>query len=479
MPADEREFRIRPQAPKVKKQGSGSRGWSIAFKTVMHYARMSRHLGSCGASGGGRAASRFRQRCAVRVTYSPNRISGQWRAHGKYISRDSAVMTSGTEPGFSATAESVDVADTLDTWQSARDERVFKLILSPEFGDRVDLQSLTREMMSRMETELSRKLEWCAVAHFNTEHPHVHVTLRGRADGRALRLDRAYIKFGIRMAAEDLCTAQLGYRTELDAVEAERREVGEQRFTSLDRIINRASENSPVSAMPAPGRQFMFALTVPDREAPDFVRVRQRHLAARLVRLQKMGLAEPSGPNAWDVRTDFGAVLRAMQRAQDRQRLLQVHGALLSDDRLPLVLTNPRRTPALNGRVLTHGEEDSGRQYLLLEGTDARIHFIYHTPEVSSAWGNGKLRPNAFVRFRRFSGVDGRPVVEIADLGDAEGLLRNKGHLRSIINTVKLDTGPPSEQLWEGWLGRYNAAIEGARAAIRSHQRSASFGREQ
>jgi hypothetical protein len=49
------------------------------------------------------------------VTYSPNRISGQWQAHGKYISRDSAVNASGTEPGFSATAESVDVADTLDT----------------------------------------------------------------------------------------------------------------------------------------------------------------------------------------------------------------------------------------------------------------------------------------------------------------------------------------------------------------------------
>jgi len=209
MPADEREFRIRPQAPKVKKHSDGGRGWSIAFKTVMHYARTSRHLGAGGASGGGRAASRFRQRCAVRVTYSPNRISGQWRAHGKYISRDSAVKTSGTEPGFSATADSVDVADTLHTWQSARDERVFKLILSPEFGDRVDLQRLTREMMSRMETELSRGLEWCAVAHFNTEHPHVHVALRGRADGRALRLDRAYIKFGIRMAAEDYSGPQI------------------------------------------------------------------------------------------------------------------------------------------------------------------------------------------------------------------------------------------------------------------------------
>ena len=477
MPADEREFRLRPHAPKVKKHGSGGRGWSIAFKTVMHYARMSRRLGSGRASGGGPAASRFRQRCAVRVTYSPNRVSGQWRAHGKYISRDSAVKTSGTEPGFSATAESVDVAETLDTWQSARDERVFKLILSPEFGDRMDLQHLTREMMSRMETELSRKLEWCAVAHFNTEHPHVHVALRGRADGRGLRLDRAYIKFGIRMAAEDLCMAQIGYRTELDAMEAERREVGEQRFTSLDRIISRACEKATESAISAAGPQFVFALTVPDREAPDFAHVRQRHLAARLVHLQKMGLAEPAGPNAWRVRSDFAAVLRAMQKAHDRQRLLQVHGTLLSDDRLPMVVTNLRRTPALDGRVLTHGEEDSGRQYLLLEGTDARIHFIYHTAEVSNARGNGKLRPNAFIRFRRLTGANGRPVADISDLGDAERLLRNKGHFRTIINGMNQYRAPLSEQLWSGWLGRYNAAIERVRAAPTRRQRSASLGR--
>lgn len=477
MPADEREFRLRPQAPKVKRHGGAGQSWSIAFKTVMHYARTSRHLGPGGASGGGRAASRFRQRCAVRVTYSPNRISGQWRAHGKYISRDSAVKAPGTEPGFSAAAKSVDVADTLDTWQSARDERVFKLILSPEFGDRVDLQQLTREMMSRMETEISRKLEWCAVAHFNTEHPHVHVALRGRADGRALRLDRAYIKFGIRMAAEDLCTAQIGYRTELDAVEAERREVGEQRFTSLDRIISRACEKATESATPAAGPQFVFSLTAPDREAPEFVHVRQRHLAARLVHLQKMGLAEPTGPNAWLVRNDFAGVLRAMQNAHDRQRLLHIHGALLSDDRLPLVVTNPRRTPALDGRVLTHGEDDSGRQYMLLEGTDARVHFIYHTPEVSNAWGKGKLRPNAFVRFRRFSGAAGRPVVEISDLGDAERLLRNKGHFQSIVNGMNQDIGSLSEQLWSGWLGRYHAATVSARGAATSRQRGAGLGR--
>ena len=47
------------------------------------------------------------QRCAVRVSYSPNKTKGQWRAHGRYLERDSAIgdnkafnqTEAGAEPG--------------------------------------------------------------------------------------------------------------------------------------------------------------------------------------------------------------------------------------------------------------------------------------------------------------------------------------------------------------------------------------------
>ena len=32
---------------------------------------------------------RFNQRCAVRVIFSRNKTAGQWRAHGRYLMRDS------------------------------------------------------------------------------------------------------------------------------------------------------------------------------------------------------------------------------------------------------------------------------------------------------------------------------------------------------------------------------------------------------
>lgn len=109
--------------------------------------------------------------------------------------------------------------------------------------------------MARMERDLDTRLEWAAVVHRNTEHPHVHIVLRGiRQDGAELRLERGYIQHGLRAHAEDLCTAQLGYRTELDAAESQRREVTQQRFTSLDWLIlrNAAADDDPEHLWVAP-----------------------------------------------------------------------------------------------------------------------------------------------------------------------------------------------------------------------------------
>ena len=84
-------------------------------------------------------------------------------------------------------------------WQAAGDQRVWKLIISPEFGERVDLMRLTRDVMASAEKALQTKLEWVAVAHYNTEHPHVHVALRGkRHDGTPLLLPREFVRNGLR-----------------------------------------------------------------------------------------------------------------------------------------------------------------------------------------------------------------------------------------------------------------------------------------
>jgi type IV secretory pathway VirD2 relaxase len=348
-------------------------------------------------------------------------------------------------------------AKELERWQSEGDPRLWKLIVSPEFGERLDLDRLTRDLMVRMEKELGTRLEWVAVTHFNTGHPHVHIALRGiRDDKSALDLPRDYVRQGIRAIAEDLCTRQLGHRNQLDAIASERGEIQEHRFTSLDRAINRA--NSPeVSDSGSTAEHFLVR-----RAGETAGRAREQHIDARLLVLNQMGLAEQVGVREWLVRRDFETVLKAMQRTNDRQKMLASHGALLSDERLPLVVLDMRKLKTLEGRVLAHGEEEvgkgAGRHYLLMEGTDAKVHLIYYTPEMEEARSRGKLRPNAFIRLQK-QFENGRPVLEIEDSGDAERVLRNKRHFNDKVKSLLNHGTVPSEDGWGGWLGRYQATM--------------------
>lgn len=450
------EFRVRPSRPRAGGQ-SEARAWSTALRTVLRYAgssRRSKKSEGAGASGG--AVRRFNQRCAVRTMYTANKTAGQWRAHGRYIARESgggAVLFRTVDEVMAGTDGRVDPASELERWQSEGDPRLWKLIVSPEFGERLDLDRLTRDLMARMEKDLGTKLEWVAVTHFNTEHPHVHIALRGvRADKSALDLPRDYVRHGIRSIAEDLCTRQLGHRNQLDAIAAERREIQERRFTSLDRMISRSNSIDGSTA-----EHFV----VHRRSGPES-RTRDEHIDARLVVLQQMGLANAGGADEWLVRRDFETVLKAMQRTNDRQKMLASHGALLSDERLPLVVLDVRKLKTVEGRVLVHGEDDAGpaagRHYLLLEGTDAKVHLIYYTPEMEEARSRGKLRANSFVRLQR-QFKDGRPVLEIEDFGDAERLLKNKRHLAGRAKQLRSDAFVPVGDAWGGWLGRYHAAL--------------------
>jgi hypothetical protein len=389
--------------------------------------------------------------------YSRNTTTGQWRAHGRYIARESAAGTSQIQAPTDG-GPSREPGQILGDWQKAADPRLWKLIVSPEFGDRVDLSALTRDLMNRMERDLGTRLEWVAVSHFNTEHPHVHIAIRGiRDDGTPLDMDRDYIRAGIRSRAEEICTRQLGLRSGLDAAEAERREVAAHRFTSLDRKISRAAQNSTYPA-DSEATYFAFDLDLRSGRLDD----RVRHLAARLAKLESMGLAQSAGKSKWNVRRDFGTILKAMQIANDRQKTLAAHGALLSDPRLAVTVLDRRKLTSVEGRVLGHGEEESGnvagQHYMLLEGTDAKIHLIYHTPETEVARSRGRLKANSFIRLlKQFE--NGRPVLEITDHGSADRVLQNRAHFEDRARVLMRAGVTLGTQDWGGWLGQYHATL--------------------
>jgi len=399
----------------------------------------------------------YSQRCAVRVMYAKNATRGQWKAHGRYIARESASQGRAVEAGFDATERGINIATRLDEWQLAGDERMWKLIVSPEFGDKIDLVQLTRDLMQRMTRDLDTRLEWVASAHFNTDNPHVHIALRGvRENGKSFRLERDYVKHGIRSIAEDLCTRQLGYRTQRDIAEAQRREVTQHRFTSLDRSIARDK--------PTEGESSHFHVSRNSSHPQN------QYAVARLRTLESMGLAEGAGLDHWLVRQNFETTLRAMQRLGDRQKILAAHGVPVSDTRLPLVMFDLRNCTTLEGRILVHGEDEgTGRSFMMLEGTDAKVHCIYHTPQMSEVRGRGGLRANRFVRLHKLF-ENGRPLLEIDELGHCEKVLNDERHLEE-TRRLRIQSGmAPVEDGWGGWLGRYQVALRRA-AATPMHQR--------
>jgi hypothetical protein len=293
-----------------------------------------------------------------------------------------------------------------------------------------------------------------------------------------LRMSREYIQQGIRSAAEHLCTRQLGFRTELDAADAERREISESRFTSLDRRIMREASNPNADFGP---QYFEVVRNPTEAGLSETARLRTQHEASRLAVLHRMGLAESTGGGSWLVRRDCEQLLRAMQRSADRQKTLAAHGVLLSDDRLPMTTLDVRDLTSVDGRILVHGEEEaSGRSYLMLEGTDGQVYHIYRTPEMEELRSQRGLQTNSFIRLRKFPTARG-PVVETKDMGDSEAILSNKAHLRETAREMIRRGVYPQDGGWHGWLGRYHKAIEDAAKTLErqslERQKKRDFGR--
>jgi Protein of unknown function (DUF3363) len=474
----EERFEIQPKAP--KRGADTPRAVAGVFKTITHYARQSRKLTpSRGRSSGGGGAPHF-QRCAVRVTYASNRVRGQWRAHGKYVAREAATEAPEREkaveresvpgasrayrervaPGYDARGAGIDVGQQLDAWQGAGDPRLFKFILSPEFGDRVNLTQLTRDVLGDLERQMGRPLTWVAVNHYNTEHPHTHVALRGvGVDGKRVLLSREMVQKGLRDIAQQAVTRQLGYRTRADRESAETRERVLTKVTSHDRRLRDVAQRLP------DGR-----LRVTPHRAETLTPLQREGLRERLTHLTAMQLAKPDGRGSWLVQGDFDVALTALAESADRQRALaRVHGAI-SDPHLPARATRweeladgPVRRVA--GRVLGHGESERGQGYLLLEGVDGSVHYFVHVPEIERAHARGEIRTGTMVELSavRASPAE-RPVVRVESLGDARTFLRADDSFDRWERKFLAAGGRIAPGTEKGWLGQFAKARERLRS---------------
>lgn len=132
--------------------------------------------------------------------------------------------------------------------------------------------------MKRMENDLNTRLDWGAVDHFNTGHPHTHIIVRGRDDlGKNLIIARECITAGFRERASEVIALDLGPRKDSEIEAALKAEVTQDRFTGLEAQLVRSQ-----------GEDGLVRVTESDN-------IRQSHLTGRLHKLEGLALAERAG----------------------------------------------------------------------------------------------------------------------------------------------------------------------------------------
>jgi type IV secretory pathway VirD2 relaxase len=156
-----------------------------------------------------------------------------------------------------------------------------------------------------MEADLSTRLSWIAVDHWNTDNPHVHVLVRGvDQDGADLVISRDYISRGLRSRAEQLVAIELGPKPEREIRNALEQEITADRWTRLDREIRMAADE--VGAIDLR----RDAAGIPDPDVNSLMR-------GRLQYLERLGLATAAGPGEWMVGLEAERKLRDLGQRGD------------------------------------------------------------------------------------------------------------------------------------------------------------------
>ena len=291
------EDRFRPRPGRIRSDRGGSAATKSFFTRVRKIARQhgagppgaswqakSNGTGrACGKAGASRRVRRgrgaafvrgrtlgergwsYRQPGARRVMVKSRSVraagkNGRAAAHLRYIQRDGTSRDGERGRLYSATQDRTDGDAFLDRGKDDRHQ--FRFIVSPEEGAELgDLSGFTRDLMSLLEGDLGTKLDWVAVNHFNTGHPHVHVIVNGRDQlGEDLVINGDYIAHGIRERASELVTLELGPVTAIEQRRKLAAEIDQDRFTRIDRaLIAEAGEGlvdlrhapaDPISTMP-------------------------------------------------------------------------------------------------------------------------------------------------------------------------------------------------------------------------------------
>lgn len=329
---------------------------------------------------------------------------GKLAAHLGYLRREGVTRDGEKAKLFGPETEDADPKAFAERGED--DRHHFRFIVSPDDAlEMADLKGFTRDLMAQVEKDLGTKLDWVAVDHWNTEHPHVHIIIRGRTDdGQDLVIDRDYIKQGMRDRAQDLITQELGPRTDHEIRRTLERQIDSERWTNLDRQLSRDAYRTGVIDL-APHA---------DRQPDEFHALK----VGRLRKLESLGLADQVGPGQWALSENAEATLRELGERGDI--IKRIHRGLtergIERGAASYVLAGESLDVPVIGRLVDRGLDDElkGTAYAVVDGVDGRTHHI-KLPDLDAA---GDSAPGSIVELRKFDDAQGRRRVALAVRSD-------------------------------------------------------------
>ncbi|MGP2492628.1 relaxase/mobilization nuclease domain-containing protein [Mesorhizobium sp. PUT5] len=413
------DFGVRPG--RIRSRGAAQRARPFVSQALAAAQRAGGHISRSGrilsprssTFGRGRVASLRANRLLTgrsRGAVIKTRVVRQYAwssplsGHLRYLRREGVTRDGEKAQMFGPETDEADHDAFAD--RCKEDRHHFRCIVSPDDAAELgDLKTFARDLMTDMERDLGTKLDWIAVDHWNTEHPHVHILVRGVADdGENLVISRDYIREGMRDRARDILTQTLGPRTDHDIRKSVERQIESERWTQLDRQLVRDADRYGV----------MDLTPAADRQPDEFLTLK----VGRLRKLESLGLAHSIEPGRWIMAEEAESTLRELgQRGDVIKRMhksLSEHGIERGTERY--VLAAETNGEPVIGRLLERGLDDElrGSAYAIVDGIDGRTHHIRFTDLDAT----GDSPPGSTVELRRYEDAKGRSRVALAVRSD-------------------------------------------------------------
>ncbi|CDN94534.1 MULTISPECIES: relaxase/mobilization nuclease domain-containing protein [Agrobacterium] len=418
--SDEREFRVRPGRIR------STRAQQARPFVAQALAAAKKAGGGVSPSGRVTSGNRSRFGRGQRASIQANRLitsrtrgavvkarvvrhtarSAPLGTHLDYLRRDGVTRDGEKARLFGPGTEDVDGRAFAE--RSGDDRHHFRFIVSPDDAPEMsDLRSFTRDLVGQMEKDLGTRLDWVAVDHWNTQHAHIHLIVRGvRDDGQDLVISRDYIKEGMRDRVRDLITHELGPRTDLDIRRSLESQITAERWTQLDRQLVRDAGKSGIIDL-AP---------LADRQPDEFHALK----VGRLRTLEILGVAGQVGHSQWFIKPEAENVLRELGERGDI--IKRMHRALtergIERGSASYVLAGESLDVPVVGRLVERGLDDElkGSAYAVVDGVDGRTHHI-RLPHLDAA---GDSPPGSIVELRAYEDAHGQRRVALAVRSDLD-----------------------------------------------------------